>query len=154
MKPTLLVVALLVVVSGCREAPQQRATHLLDALALLQLDGSSTRLTGTPGRLLLINLWTTWCGPCKNEIETLKLMQPELQAKQCDIVGIVLDAARPAYLRRVVQQGPATIIVDSQGMILQRLTGVRTADELRRVVDACRTAQPMNPTQQHRSTHE
>ena len=154
----------------CCDRTQADTAPLPDLLKLSMLDGSPVRLTCAPGRLLAVNLWTTWCGPCKKEIEILKQIQPELQAQQCDIVGIVLDAAPPAYLRTTIQQlkipypvyigstgsalaffsvtaVPATIIVDSHAMILHRLTGARSADELRRVVHACRTAQPLNNTQ-------
>lgn len=40
----------------------------------------------------MINLWGTWCGPCKREIPELESMNRELAEKNCQIIGIAKDA--------------------------------------------------------------
>ena len=42
----------------------------------------------------MINLWATWCGPCKGEIPELAKMSGELKDKDCRLIGICLDAAK------------------------------------------------------------
>jgi len=59
---------------------------------------SATRLDGSPyvvgeqkGKVLLLNVWATWCGPCRYEIPELKKMQAELGPKGFEVVGIAVD---------------------------------------------------------------
>ncbi len=42
----------------------------------------------------MINLWATWCGPCKREIPELAKMSGELKDKDCQLIGICLDAEK------------------------------------------------------------
>ena len=42
----------------------------------------------------MINLWATWCGPCKRELPELAKMSGELKDKDCRLIGICLDAQK------------------------------------------------------------
>ncbi len=57
---------------------------------LTALDGKAVTLAGSKGRVILLNFWATWCGPCRAEIPDLI----ELQNKYKDrlqILGLVVD---------------------------------------------------------------
>ena len=42
--------------------------------------------------ITMINLWGTWCGPCKAELPELEEISKEYAAKGCQVIGIVTDA--------------------------------------------------------------
>ena len=47
-------------------------------------------------KVTMVNIWATWCGPCKNELSELEKMNTEIEAKGCKIIGICDDAAEGA----------------------------------------------------------
>lgn len=55
---------------------------------LKALDGSTFRLADYPGKVLLVNLWATWCGPCRAEIPDLIKVSQEFKARGVEIIGL------------------------------------------------------------------
>lgn len=47
-------------------------------------------------KVTMVNIWATWCGPCKNELSELEKMNTEIEAKGCKIIGICDDATEGA----------------------------------------------------------
>lgn len=60
---------------------------VLDA-QLRSANGSSIKLSDYSGKVLLVNLWATWCGPCRNEIPELVKLNKEFQPRGVEIVGL------------------------------------------------------------------
>jgi thiol-disulfide isomerase/thioredoxin len=52
------------------------------------LDGSSFKLADYKGKVLLVNLWATWCGPCRSEIPDLIRVANEYGPKGVEVVGL------------------------------------------------------------------
>jgi len=63
----------------------------LAAYTATRLDGSPYIVGEQKGKVLLLNVWATWCGPCRYEIPELKKMQAELGPKGFEVVGIAVD---------------------------------------------------------------
>jgi thiol-disulfide isomerase/thioredoxin len=57
------------------------------------LDGKSFRVSDQKGRVVLLNIWATWCGPCRYEIPELKKLQQEHGSSSFDVVGVSVDDA-------------------------------------------------------------
>lgn len=55
------------------------------------LDGSVSRVADRRGKVLLLNMWATWCGPCRAEMPHLVKMQDEHRDKGFEIVGLNTD---------------------------------------------------------------
>jgi thiol-disulfide isomerase/thioredoxin len=58
---------------------------------LAGLDGSAYRASDWDGRVMMVNFWATWCGPCRQEIPALAELQGRYAAKGLQVVGIALD---------------------------------------------------------------
>lgn len=130
----------------------------LPARGMPCLDGSGpvdlATLRGTP---MVVNLWATWCGPCRDEAPYLAEVATEL-AGQVTTIGVdVADPDPVAALRFAGEQGwtyphvadpdrrfvaalgvnglPQTLLVDAEGLIVHRHAGpVTSAEQLHGLV--------------------
>jgi len=55
------------------------------------LDGSTSKIADLKGKVLLLNMWATWCGPCRGEMPSLVKMQDEHRDKGFEIIGLNTD---------------------------------------------------------------
>ncbi|QRE76296.1 thiol:disulfide interchange protein TlpA [Methylobacterium aquaticum] len=88
-------VAALQVASNPRPAP---------AIAFTGPDGQQRTLADLKGRTLLLNLWATWCAPCKAEMPALDRLQGELGAQDFEVVALNLDTRNPDRPPRWMQE--------------------------------------------------
>jgi cytochrome c biogenesis protein CcmG/thiol:disulfide interchange protein DsbE len=74
------------------------------ALSLPRLDGSGTRsLRDFKGKVVLLNVWASWCDPCKRESPLLQRWQQRMQARAGTVLGVdTLDVGgdAAAFIRR------------------------------------------------------
>ncbi|MDA7947764.1 MAG: TlpA family protein disulfide reductase [Hyphomicrobiaceae bacterium] len=54
-------------------------------------DGSETSLAEWRGKVVLLNLWATWCGPCRKEMPDLDRLKAELAGDDFDLVALSID---------------------------------------------------------------
>jgi thiol-disulfide isomerase/thioredoxin len=66
--------------------------HLTD-LQLPDVSGQQHRLNEWDGKLVLVNFWATWCGPCREEMPLLDRTRHELSPKGLEVVGVAIDDA-------------------------------------------------------------
>ncbi len=55
------------------------------------LDGSVFTINDKQGKVMLLNLWATWCGPCRSEIPALARMQEKHGAQGFEVLGLNTD---------------------------------------------------------------
>lgn len=55
---------------------------------LKSANGSPIKLSDYSGKVLVVNLWATWCGPCRSEIPELVKLHQEFQSQGLEIVGL------------------------------------------------------------------
>jgi thiol-disulfide isomerase/thioredoxin len=72
-----------------------RAPFLVPDLAFKDKAGHERTLAGWRGRTVLLNLWATWCVPCRKEMPALDALQNELGGPQFEVVAINIDTRDP-----------------------------------------------------------
>ncbi|NWG45756.1 MAG: TlpA family protein disulfide reductase [Alphaproteobacteria bacterium] len=113
----------------------------------LDAAGSERTLADFRGRVVLVNLWATWCAPCIEEMPALDRLQAELGGPDFEVVAISLDQAGPAealpflerlevkaltpYFDRTMKTGlafdapgmPVSVLIDRDGREVGRVLG-------------------------------
>jgi len=111
------------------------------------LAGDSVSLAQLRGRVVLLNVWATWCHPCRDEIPELQAIHETYAARGLELVGVSVDTesaddAIRAFMRdfrmtypvwrdpaeRISAQFhivgvPATFLIDREGVLRWRQTG-------------------------------
>ncbi len=109
--------------------------------------GQPTSLAAWRGRLLLLNVWASWCAPCREEMPALDRLQKELGGEKFEVVALSLDrkgaeaskkfldetkaTSLKLYVDASAKQGtvlkivgmPTTILINKEGQELGRLSG-------------------------------
>jgi thiol-disulfide isomerase/thioredoxin len=67
----------------------------LPDLAFDDADGKPRKLSDWRGRTVLVNLWATWCVPCRREMPALDRLQTKLGGKNFEVVAINIDTRDP-----------------------------------------------------------
>ena len=119
--------------------------------ALMQgLNGKPRRLSEYRGRPLIINVWASWCGPCRAEMASLERLAWTDSASRFTIIGISTDdypQAAQAWLKASnatlshfidrqlelenmlgANQIPLTVLVDAQGRVVAKVYGAKAWD--------------------------
>jgi peroxiredoxin len=113
------------------------------------LNGPSKSLTSFRGRPLIINVWASWCSPCRKEAASLELLAWSEQGAPYTIIGISTDDERSNALAWLRQSNatlshfidsaphwplekslgassiPLTVLVDAKGRVVGRFRGAR-----------------------------
>lgn len=61
------------------------------AFATLSLDGDSVSLAKNRGKVVLLNIWATWCHPCRAEIPELVAIHAHYQSRGLEMIGVSVD---------------------------------------------------------------
>ena len=62
------------------------------AYATVSLKGDSVSLAKERGKVVLLNIWATWCHPCRQEIPELQAMHTRYAARGLELIGVSVDA--------------------------------------------------------------
>lgn len=137
----LLVAALVVFLGGCKRGekatsgsgfgggkPEEKAVQTatgtepgaaMPEYSAMNLDGSKFELATRREKVVLLNLWATWCGPCRFEIPELQRMHNEYGGRGFEVVGVSVDESGIESVRQFVNENKMTypVVLDPQGKL-------------------------------------
>jgi thiol-disulfide isomerase/thioredoxin len=82
------------------------------------LDGARVKLSGLKGKVVFLNFWATWCGPCRLEMPTMEKLYQQLRSEGLEILAVDLqedNATVRAFATRMALSFP--ILMDSSGAV-------------------------------------
>jgi cytochrome c biogenesis protein CcmG/thiol:disulfide interchange protein DsbE len=144
-KRTILMLMLLVAASACGErretavpveqpaAPAPAAEPAALAVATLGsvmpdytaklLDGSEFNVAKERGNVVFLNLWATWCGPCRYEIPELEKLHKDHASSKFKVVGVSVDEGGDQLVRDFVNEQKMTypVALDPEGRLAEML---------------------------------
>jgi thiol-disulfide isomerase/thioredoxin len=140
--------------AGLRAAADQAPVPLGPAPAwhLKDLDGHDVSSADFKGKVVVVDFWAVWCGPCKSEMPGYVALQKKYGPDGLVIIGVVYDREAPAAVRKFVSQYligyqivlgtdemenafggmdaiPTTFIIDRDGIIRERKVGTMPTAE-------------------------
>jgi len=69
------------------------------------LNGDTVRLQDYAGRVILLNVWATWCPPCRKEMPSLERLHEQLGKRGLSVLAVSVDeSAQPEGTRAMVQR--------------------------------------------------
>jgi thiol-disulfide isomerase/thioredoxin len=125
----------------------------VSVVPLKDVKGGSFKLADFFGKVMVINLWATWCGPCRREIPELVKLHKEFQSRGVEMIGLSTENPEasaekvrkfiqdfqidyrigwaPAEVGAPLMQGheaiPQIFVISRDGRILQRFIGYSAA---------------------------
>ncbi|MDX8477959.1 TlpA disulfide reductase family protein [Mesorhizobium sp. VK24D] len=81
-------------------------------------DGKQKALADYSGKLVLLNLWATWCAPCRKEMPTLDRLEAKLGGPDFEVVALSMDRGGPDVVRKFFAETGVTHLalnIDSSG---------------------------------------
>ena len=96
----------------------------LPDLAFQDASGNPKKLSDWKGRTVLVNLWATWCVPCRKEMPALDNLQGKLGGKTFDVVAINIDTRDPDKPKAFLKDGNLTrldFFADQKAKVFQDL---------------------------------
>ncbi|HEX5646237.1 MAG TPA: TlpA disulfide reductase family protein [Nitrospira sp.] len=118
---------------------------------LRDLDGNLMSLSQFRGKVVLLNFWATWCGPCRVEMPAMEQLYRSFPRREFQILAVSTDSQGVAVTRPFQQKIgltfpilhdtdmevgvtygarslPMTLMVDRQGVVRQKIFGARDWD--------------------------
>jgi len=146
--------------------PERLLNHDLKAV-----DKGSFKLSDFTGKIVVINLWATWCGPCRAEVPDYEKVRREFAGKPVEFIGLTTEDPSKAAekvkqfvrdfnfgfrlgwadreMARALMNGknviPQTIVISSDGHIISHWHGYSRAESRDRLKQTIQKALADNP---------
>ena len=128
----------------CAKKPKEPASA--PDFTLQTVEGQEVTLSGLRGKVVLLDFWATWCGPCKESIPHLTQLYKNYQDKGFELIGMSMDkSGEVEMVRRFVKSMdilypiimtpedvarnykitglPTTVLIDKEGKVREKIVG-------------------------------
>lgn len=124
--------------------------QVLPEATMVGLNGPPRKLSAFRGKPLIINVWASWCGPCRREMASLDRLAWLEQSRYFNVIGISTDDYREGALKWLANSNatinqyldaklqmenllgasrlPLTVLVGADGRVLDKVYGAREWD--------------------------
>ena len=159
LKVLLVTGVLALAVAGGLLALARRGPMLAPDFALPDLAGRTVRLSGLRGKVVVLNLWATWCPPCVEEMPSMERLYGALRDADFALLAVSQDEDGPRVVEPFVRElklsfpvlidpdhqvgdrygvwgYPETFVIDRTGHVVERVIGPRdwaSADSVARI---------------------
>jgi thiol-disulfide isomerase/thioredoxin len=102
----------------------------LPDLAFEDADGKAKKLSDWRGRTVLVNLWATWCVPCRKEMPALEGLQTKLGGPDFEVVAVNIDTRDPEKPKNFLREARLTRLgyfSDQKAKVFQDLKAIGRA---------------------------
>jgi thiol-disulfide isomerase/thioredoxin len=102
----------------------------LPDLAFEGADGKSKKLSDWRGKTVLVNLWATWCVPCRKEMPALERLQTKLEGPNFEVVAINIDTRDSEKPKNFLKEANLTrlgFFSDEKAKVFQDLKSIGRA---------------------------
>ena len=136
----------------CVVADAKKTGDVAPDFSRADLAGKSIKLADYRGKLVLLNFWATWCGPCREEMPAFSNWQLEYGATGLQIIGVSMDddatevkaflAKHPVVYPIVMGDAklgesfggvlglPTSYLIDPHGRIVARFQGENQVEKM------------------------
>jgi len=127
---------------------QHRGPRLAPDFAVPDLSGQAVRLSALRGKVVLLNLWTTWCPPCREEMPSMERLYERLRDRDFQLLAVSQDEDGKRVVEPFVKEMrlsfpvlvdpdhqvgdrygvwgyPETFVIDRAGHVVERVIGPR-----------------------------
>jgi len=111
-----------------KEIAKSKKTKFIKApeFSLADLDGNIINLSDLKGKVVLLNFWGTWCGPCRREIPDFVNLMKKHQDSGFEILGVTLTSGPPSNIKAFSDQWNInyTLLTDINKNETQKVTSL------------------------------
>lgn len=100
-------------------APRTEVGDTMPGYSAQYLDGKPFVLSSEAGKVVFVNVWATWCGPCRMEIPELQELHDKYSSRGFNVVGVSIDDTGVEDVRKFVDQQKIgyPIVIDAEGKL-------------------------------------
>jgi thiol-disulfide isomerase/thioredoxin len=129
----------------CSQGEKEPSSGLAPDFSLKSFDGQQITLSQLKGKVVLLDFWATWCGPCRESIPHLIQLYKNYKDSGFELVGMNVDKGDREVVRRFIASMdipypvvtvpedvarryrvtgiPATFLIDQEGKVRERMVG-------------------------------
>jgi peroxiredoxin len=98
-----VIIAVVFIFSGFLTRAQVRTGDMAPEISLPDAQGSLVNLSSYRGKVVLIDFWASWCGPCRGANPGVVKLYNKYKANGFEVFGVSIDSRKDAWLKAVSQ---------------------------------------------------
>ncbi len=133
---------------GSHQQGRPSPNNMAPDFTLTRLNGETVRLSDYRGKVVFLNIWATWCPPCREEMPAMESLYAKMKGQAFEILAVSIDKSGAEAVAPFMKQNnlsfpalldpkgttqelyrisgvPETFIIDKNGIIVSKIIGPR-----------------------------